>query len=94
MLIDLATKYDRFRRRLSFEVSFFKKLTKQLKISLQHQIFRPSKYYKVNNNLHKKPSTLKKAAATVLPTNFFPENQTKANSHILQPFESMQRFLM
>lgn len=62
MLIDLATKHDRFRRFLSFEVSFFIKLTKQLKISL-HQIFRPSKYYKVNNNLHKKPFTLTKAGS-------------------------------
>lgn len=63
MLIDLATKYDRFRRRLSFEVSFFIKMSKQLKISLEHQIFRPSKYYKVNSNLHKKPFTLTKAGS-------------------------------
>lgn len=55
-MIDLE---DVFRLKLVSSI----KMSKQLKISLEHQIFRPFKYYKVNNNSHKKPFTLTKAGS-------------------------------
>lgn len=97
MLIDLATKYDRFKRFLSFEISFFKKLTKQLKISLQVESFRVSKDRKVINNSHKEHCTLIKAvvvAATVLPTSFFRDNVAffKAGQRELSHFDAVRKY--